>query len=68
MSSALKVYEADTMDAALLKDFASRPRVDFQSILDRVCIRMYLQTRITHVRSIRWDQSWRMCALVVTMQ
>ncbi len=36
VSSALKVYEADSMDAASLTDFASRPRVDFQSILDRV--------------------------------
>lgn len=36
VSNALKVYEADSMDAALLKDFASRPRVDFQSILERV--------------------------------
>lgn len=36
VSNALKVYEADTMDAASLKEFASRPRVDFQSILERV--------------------------------
>lgn len=47
VSNALKVYEADSMDAASLKDFVSRPRVDFQSILDRV--RGYVSIKRAHI-------------------